>query len=173
MSDTASAPHERCQPAGSAPLMAGPLVTPRSVSVLAVNARCQATGSRAPRYDPANLRTEGDVPDDVRLITAQRMVTMAGRDATAIAFRNGRVLDVGSARDLRELFASAKVTDLGDATVVPGLNDAHMHPGMASEDLLHADASPERARTRSELLTLLTEEADRTLPPWATLDRAM
>ena len=94
--------------------------------------------------------------DEVRLITAERIVTMAERDATVMAVGHGRVLETGDAHDLREFFPGAEVTDLGDATVVPGLNDAHMHPGMAAEDLLHADASPERVRTRSELLALLS-----------------
>ena len=89
---------------------------------------------------------------------------MAGPDTTGVAVRGGRVLETGDVQDLRRRFAHAEVADLGDATIVPGLNDAHMHPGMSAEDLLHADASPERVRTRAELIALLSAEAASTPP---------
>ncbi|MBI2512571.1 MAG: amidohydrolase [Opitutae bacterium] len=48
--------------------------------------------------------------------------------ATALAVRDGRIVFVGDERGAEKFRAEAKrVLDLGGATAVPGLNDAHMH----------------------------------------------
>jgi predicted amidohydrolase YtcJ len=47
---------------------------------------------------------------------------------TAVAIRDGRFLAVGSDDEMRALAAPAtQIEDLGGATVVPGLIDAHNH----------------------------------------------
>src|SRR5690242_3120625 len=45
----------------------------------------------------------------------------------AIAFADGIILAVGAASELRRTFAHARVTDLGAATMFPGLVNAHVH----------------------------------------------
>jgi predicted amidohydrolase YtcJ len=56
--------------------------------------------------------------------------TMKGpfRATEAVAIRNGRVLDTGRTRDLRRL-ADRKTDwlDAGGGTVLPGINDSHLH----------------------------------------------
>jgi predicted amidohydrolase YtcJ len=48
--------------------------------------------------------------------------------ATAIAIKDGKVLAVGSdAEVIRAAGHGAKIVDLGGHTVIPGLNDAHVH----------------------------------------------
>ena len=47
--------------------------------------------------------------------------------AEAIAVRDGRIISVGSSNDLQQRFIAAHFQDLKGATVVPGLNDAHLH----------------------------------------------
>ncbi len=57
--------------------------------------------------------------------------------ATAVAVRDGRIVFVGDAAHAEKLRVDAgRVIDLGGATVVPGLNDAHMHlEGVGSREL--------------------------------------
>lgn len=59
-----------------------------------------------------------------------RVVTLdtEGRVASAIAIREGQVLAVGSDADVQQYQAGAtRVVDLGGRTVIPGLNDSHIH----------------------------------------------
>src|SRR5256886_1773401 len=66
------------------------------------------------------------------------LILMNGRIATvdhsrpfaeAVAIQNGRFISVGSNEEIIRLRASNTETiDLGGRTVIPGLNDSHMHP---------------------------------------------
>src|SRR6218665_1331170 len=74
------------------------------------------------------------VPEDARVETtvyvARRIRTLDAErpEARALAVRQGRLVAVGSEREVREAAGdSARVVDLGDAVVVPGLVDAHAH----------------------------------------------
>ncbi|GAA4735514.1 amidohydrolase [Phytohabitans rumicis] len=50
------------------------------------------------------------------------------RTAEAVAIRGGRVLAVGRARDVRRLVGRrTQVLDAGGGTVLPGINDSHVH----------------------------------------------
>lgn len=80
---------------------------------------------------------------EVRLLTAATIHT-GGPDApaaTALAWddASGRVLAVGERKALLELYPLAALTDLGDATVVPGLIDAHAHLMFLGGTLMQAD----------------------------------
>lgn len=88
---------------------------------------------------------------DIRLLTAARIHTgdAAAPLATAMAWRDdGRLLAVGSAADLRARYPDASRVDAGDATVVPGLIDAHGHlvnlaVALVTADLTGADSKAE------------------------------
>jgi aminodeoxyfutalosine deaminase len=45
----------------------------------------------------------------------------------AVAAEDGRIVVVGSATDLRERFPSARIVDLGERALLPGLVNAHTH----------------------------------------------
>ncbi|MGQ0639353.1 MAG: imidazolonepropionase-like domain-containing protein [Gemmatimonadaceae bacterium] len=69
------------------------------------------------------------------IYTNGRFVTLnaAGTNAQAVAVRNGRIIAVGTAAEIRRLAASRmRVIDMGGKTVIPGFYDNHVHLG---EDL--------------------------------------
>ncbi|MCF2586303.1 amidohydrolase [Brevibacterium sp. UCMA 11752] len=47
----------------------------------------------------------------------------------------------GTLTELRDRFPTAEVLDFGDSTIIPGLNDAHIHLAMTAGDALHLDLS--------------------------------
>lgn len=64
------------------------------------------------------------------VVTARHIYTVdpARPAAGAVAVRDGRIVFVGSAREARALVGPrTRVLDLGDATVIPGIVDAHLH----------------------------------------------
>ncbi len=78
----------------------------------------------------------------------------------------GRVLAVGSARALSQQFPDAKRHDAGDATVVPGLVDAHAHLMNLGFALLRADLVD--AASKDEVIARL-QAFEATLPEGAWL----
>ena len=85
--------------------------------------------------------------------------------AEAVAIQNGRFISVGSNEEIMRVRASNTETiDLGGRTVIPGLNDSHMHPirgGLNYNMELRWDGVPSLA----DALRLLKEQAARTPPP--------
>lgn len=71
---------------------------------------------------------------ELTVVRAQRVITMDPARPFATAFahdREGRITAVGDAQQLASAHPDAGTLDLGDATVVPGLIDAHGHvPGL-------------------------------------------
>jgi predicted amidohydrolase YtcJ len=61
------------------------------------------------------------------LLRGGRVHTVSGGDAEAVAVRGGRIAAVGSAAELGKLSA-ARIVDLDGRTVLPGFQDAHLHP---------------------------------------------
>ncbi|MCX5080078.1 amidohydrolase [Streptomyces sp. NPDC001939] len=88
----------------------------------------------------------------------------AGPEPEMIAVAGGRIRATGTVAALRDRFPGAPETDHGDATLVPGLNDAHIHLVMTAEDLLHLDLSAAAVRDVDDLLATVTAEAARTSP---------
>ncbi len=84
---------------------------------------------------------------------------MTGEEPTAFAVLGDRIVATGSPDDLARRFAGAQKVDFGDGVVVPGFNDAHMHPSQVAEDLLHLDASPKSVRSLAELKAKLAQRA--------------
>src|SRR5258706_6010983 len=85
--------------------------------------------------------------------------------AEAAAIQNGRFISVGSNEEIMRLRASNTETiDLGGRTVIPGLNDSHMHPirgGLNNNMELRWDGVPSLA----DAMRMLKEQAHRTPPP--------
>jgi len=74
-------------------------------------------------------------------------------NAEAVAMSNGRIVWVGSTSEAKTLFGNAAGTvDLGGATVLPGIIDAHAHLMSLGESFLKLDlkgvATPEEAARR-------------------------
>jgi predicted amidohydrolase YtcJ len=95
---------------------------------------------------------------------ARAVITMTRERAQAFAVLGERVVAIGAANDLRAQFAGAQEIDFGDAVVVPGFNDAHMHLGMTAEDLLHVDLSHKSTVSLSAAKAKLAEQARRVAP---------
>jgi predicted amidohydrolase YtcJ len=106
--------------------------------------------------------------------TEPDLILMNGRIATqddrrsfaqAVAIQDGRFASVGSKEEIMALRgAKTKVIDLGGKTVIPGLNDSHMHPirgGLNYNMELRWDGVPSLA----DALRMLKEQAARTPPP--------
>ena len=99
---------------------------------------------------------------DVTLVTAARIHTMdvAHPQAQALAYdASGRILRVGDAEVLGRQFPDARRLDFGDATLVPGLIDAHCHVGDLGLAQLRADLIG--ARSKAEVLERLRAFAAR------------
>ena len=96
-----------------------------------------------------------------------RIATLDGSRsfAQAVAILDGRFDAVGSDEEIMRLRgARTEVIDLGGRTVIPGLNDSHMHPirgGLNYNMELRWDGVPSLA----DALLMLKEQAARTPPP--------
>lgn len=79
--------------------------------------------------------------------------------AEAIAIKDDKILAVGSNSDIRKLANSqCEIIDAEGKTVIPGLNDAHLHPEMAS--LSEMDEEIPDVHTISELLDWINGQAN-------------
>lgn len=85
--------------------------------------------------------------------------------AEAVAFKDGKIIAVGDDDEiLRHRGPETKVIDVGGRTVIPGLNDSHMHPirgGLNYNMELRWDGVPSLA----DALRMLKAQAARTPPP--------
>lgn len=82
-------------------------------------------------------------------------------EAGAVAFRDGRVLDVGPARRIEALAgARTETLELGGATVLPGFIDAHTHAARLGE--LHFRADLSGLPRRHAAVEILGQRAERT-----------
>jgi len=71
-----------------------------------------------------------------------RVYTMdaARRWASAVAVSQGRIVAVGTDADVRELIGrGTEVVDLGGRMLVPGFQDAHVHPPSSGYEMLHCN----------------------------------
>ena len=107
---------------------------------------------------PAQAEVKLLVADTIR--TGDAAQPVAG--AMAWDSDTGRVLQVGSAEALRKAYPKAAALELGDATVVPGLIDAHAHIIGLGNTLMQADLSG--ARNRGEVVERL-KAFEKTLAP--------
>ncbi|ADB36866.1 amidohydrolase [Spirosoma linguale] len=96
------------------------------------------------------------------------IITIArpGDRSEAIAVRQGKILAVGTNDRIRTYIGKqTKVINLAGKTVVPGFNDAHLHPSpiypFASPNAI-VNLGPDSVRTMGELIALLKRKADLT-----------
>jgi predicted amidohydrolase YtcJ len=62
--------------------------------------------------------------------------------ASAVAIAEGRIVSVGSDDDVHELIGSStEVVDLGGRMLLPGFQDAHVHPPSSGFEMLHCNLS--------------------------------
>lgn len=94
-----------------------------------------------------------------QILYGPRIVTIAGCSPEAIAVRDGRVVATGRRADLESGFPSAQTVQVDGALMVPGFNDAHVHPFFAAEPKLRVDLSPEVALSKGEVLRVLGQHA--------------
>jgi predicted amidohydrolase YtcJ len=92
-------------------------------------------------------------------VRAQRIHTMAGPPVDAMVLLGDRVVATGDHRELAGRYPADDVVELG-GVLLPGLNDAHVHPTMTAENQLHVDCSPEVAVDEATLVSLLSAEAE-------------
>ena len=98
--------------------------------------------------------TQTPVKADLLLLNAHLITMNPGQpNAEAIAINNGRIAWVGSTAEAKTMFGNAGETlDLGGATVLPGIIDAHAHLMSLGESFLKLDlkgvATPEEAARR-------------------------
>ena len=116
---------------------------------------------------PAMLFVAGQAlaDDRVTLVSAARIHTMdvAKPTASAMAYdKGGRILAVGDIEALAKRFPQARRKDLGQATLIPGLIDAHAHVGGLGLAMLSADLVG--TRDKAEILQRLRAHA-KTLKP--------
>jgi predicted amidohydrolase YtcJ len=101
-----------------------------------------------------------DVEAD-KIFKAEKIITApGGPEATFVAVQDGRVVAVGSGDDARSFEgAGVPVVDLGNAAVVPGLWDAHVHLLLTGLALRHVDLSG--ARRLGDVFDLVREATGR------------
>jgi predicted amidohydrolase YtcJ len=95
----------------------------------------------------------------LRLFEAQKIISLAGDEPRAMVILDEHIVGTGSRLDLERRFPDAERVDLGDAIVVPGFNDAHMHPSQAADDLLHLDVSASVVHSNADIQARLRQAA--------------
>ncbi|WP_200934540.1 amidohydrolase [Nostocoides sp. Soil756] len=100
-------------------------------------------------------------PSDARLVlvTAARIITQSGPDAEAMVLFGDHVLATGSAEEMSRLAPGAPRHDYGDATVVPGFNDAHQHLTMMAAQTSGLDLSAPQLDSPDALAAAITRHA--------------
>ncbi len=87
-----------------------------------------------------------------------------GNRAEAIAIKGDKIISIGSNKKVTALKGSStKVIDLKGKTVVPGFNDAHLHPmPIYPFESVHTniDLSPSSVKNMDELIALLKKKAN-------------
>ncbi|GAA1557120.1 amidohydrolase [Brevibacterium picturae] len=76
----------------------------------------------------------------------------------AFAITGETISATGTLTELRDRFPGAEVLDFGDSTIIPGLNDAHIHLAMTAGDALHLDLSHEAVGDVPTLLDTIAAE---------------
>jgi predicted amidohydrolase YtcJ len=99
-------------------------------------------------------------PADLVLVNGDvYRVDAAGSWAQAVAVRDGRIVAVGTDREIREhVGPSTETIDLGGKMLLPGFQDAHVHPTGGGMDRLRCDLSG--AHSAEKYAKLIREYSD-------------
>ena len=100
----------------------------------------------------------------VRIVRAKRIMTMAGDDIEGIAILGSHIVAGGTVKCLMDRFNGAKVVDYGNATILPGFNDAHLHLTMMASQLLGVDLAAEITPDFEALRRRISASASRLKP---------
>ncbi len=110
-----------------------------------------------------NYFAYGQIADHVYVNGNIITIQSNGNRAEAVAIAKGRILAVGTNKEILQLkSATTKTIDLKGRTLVPGFNDAHLHPSpIYPFESLHAnlDLTPMSVKTMDELVALLKRKA--------------
>ncbi|ADB50753.1 amidohydrolase [Conexibacter woesei] len=109
-----------------------------------------------------------------RLFTARRIRTLdpGAPIVQALVTLGGRVLEAGDADVLRARHRDAEPVDLGDATVVPGLNDAHQHLSDLADMAADLDLSEAGAASLADAERLIAARVAAAQPDdWVVVHR--
>ena len=128
---------------------------------LAGTVACVGGGVLADAFVDAAQR--GAPPAADLLLTNGKFVDGRGQVGTALTVKNGRIVQVGNAR---EVGAAARTIDLGGRTVVPGFFDAHVHYTRAGVNPGYEARRIERAFSIAELQEAIAKRAE-SVPPGA------
>lgn len=94
------------------------------------------------------------------------VITFDGGHPTAFAVRGGRFVDIGSDPVIQKYVGpNTIVWDLKGKTVVPGFNDAHIHPGpLFSPDSIYATVAldPDHTPKLADVIAALKRKAEKT-----------
>lgn len=99
------------------------------------------------------------------ILTQATVITLQskGNRAEAIAIKGDKIIAVGSTKDVLKLKSSStKVVDLKGKAIVPGFNDAHLHPSPIYQfESLHTnlDLTPSSVKSMEELIAMLKRKA--------------
>lgn len=102
------------------------------------------------------------------IVRAKAIAAQAGSasapkpDPEALAVTGEMITATGALSELRDRFPRAEVLDFGDSTIIPGLNDAHIHLAMTAGDALHLDLSHAAVGTVPALLDTIAAEVSAT-----------
>jgi hypothetical protein len=112
-----------------------------------------------------HLPQETSMPADTILHNAKIATNSLPSFVDALAITDGKITATGNERDIFRLRGPAtRVIDANGRTVIPGLNDSHMHPirgGLNYNMELRWDGVPSVA----DALRMLKDQAQRTSPP--------
>src|SRR6266568_2522995 len=111
------------------------------------------------------LRQENSMTADTIIHNAKIATNGIPSFVDALAITDGKIVATGNARDIFRLRGPAtKVIDANRRTIIPGLNDSHMHPirsGLSYNMELRWDGVPSVA----DALRMLKDQVQRTSPP--------
>jgi len=125
----------------------------RAALLLISAAAASLVGSRA-------LQSQGPAPDLLIVNAKVYTVDRAFSTAEAVAIANGKFTAVGSTSQIRKLAGpSTRILDVGGKTIIPGLEDDHLHNAGGGPGV---DLS--RARTLQEVLDLIGARVKQSKP---------
>src|SRR5262245_63310528 len=140
------------------------LLNRRDVLKRALAGAAAYAGSGLLEGGPLDAAQRGATLGPAELLLANgKFVDGRGQVGTARTIRNGRIVDVGSAR---QAGPAARTIGLGGRTVVPGLFDAHVHYTRAGVNPGFEARRIERAFTIAELQEAIAKRAE-SVPPGA------